>query len=84
MSVIEQLKLILRESDVPFFSDEELNNYLQMDNGDLNKTAYRCLVIKAQDTTLSISGLSAADSSKYFLRLAGNYRPNNSRVLKGG
>lgn len=84
MSVIEQLKMILRENDVPFFSDEELEKYLSYNSGDLDKTAYQCLIIKAQDTTLSISGLSAADSSKYFLRLAGNYRPNNSRILKGG
>ena len=84
MGSIEDLKIILRESDVPFFTDEELNFYLKQNGGDFNRTAYRCLILKSQDTTLSISGLSAADSSRYFLRLASQYRPNNSGVLKGG
>lgn len=84
MGSIEDLKIVLRESDVPFFTDEELNFYLKQNNGDFNLTAYRCLILKSQDTTLSISGLSAADSSRYFLRLASQYRPSNSGVLKGG
>lgn len=84
MGSIEGLKIVLRESDVPFFTDEELNFYLKQNNGDFNLTAYRCLILKSQDTTLSISGLSAADSSRYFLRLASQYRPSNSGVLKGG
>lgn len=84
MSSLEDLKLVLREEDVPFFTNEELQFYLTENGGDYNATAYQCLLIKAEDTTLSISGLSAADSSKYFRRLAARYRPNNSGVLNGG
>ena len=84
MNSLEDLKIVLREADIPFFDDEQLDFYLRENNGNYNATAYQCLLIKAEDTTLSISGLNAADSSKYFRRLAARYRPNNSGVLKGG
>jgi len=84
MNSLEDLKKVLREDDIPFFEDEDLNFYLQENEGDYQKTAYQCLLIKAEDTTLRISGLNTADSSKYFRRLAAKYRPHNSGVLKGG
>lgn len=84
MKSIEDLKVILREEDVPFFTDEELQMYLSENNEDYRATAYQCLLIKAEDTTLTVSGMSAANSSKYFRRLAAQYRPNNSGILKGG
>lgn len=83
MSNIEDLKIVLREADIPFFTDEQLDFYLRENGGNYNLTAYQCLLIKAEDTTLQVSGLSAADSSKYFRRLAAKYRPNNSGILKG-
>lgn len=83
MSSLDDLKIVLREEDVPFFSDQQLDFYLRENNGDYRATAYQCLLIKAEDTTLSVSGLSTSDTSKYFRRLAGQYRPSNSRVLKG-
>lgn len=84
MNTLDDLKIVLREDEVPFFTDEELNFYLKENNGDYRTTAYQCLLIKAEDTTLSVSGLSAADSSKYFRRIAARYRPHNSGVLRGG
>lgn len=84
MASIDRMKTILREADIPFFSDEDLQFYLDENNGDENAAIYQCLLVKAEDTTLSISGISAADTSMYFRRLASRYRPNNSGVLKGG
>lgn len=84
MNSLEDLKIVLREDAVPFFTDEQLNFYLRENNSDFNLTAYRCLLIKAENTTLSISGLTAADSSQYFRRLAARYRPHNSGTLSGG
>lgn len=84
MTYLEELKLNLRESDCPFFTDEELQLYYERNGSDMRKTTYECLVTKAQDTTLSTSGLSCADTSKYFLRLATKYAPNNSGILSGG
>lgn len=83
MGYLEQLKMNLRESDCPFFEDEELEQYYAENGNDIKKTSYECLIIKSQDTQLSISGLNCGDTSKYFLRLASRYRPNNSGVLKG-
>lgn len=79
---LENLKIILREKDIPFFSDEELNFYYDKNSGDFNATVYECLQIKAENNTLNISGLTVADSSSYFLRLALRYKPSNSGILK--
>lgn len=84
MNYLNELKLNLRESDCPFFSDEELEQYYHKNGDDLKKATYECLVIKSQDTSLSVSGLSCADTSKYFLRLATMYQSNNSGILRGG
>lgn len=84
MSDLNNLKLILREDDIPFFTDDQLNFYLEQNGGDVRGAAYQCLLVKAEDTTLEVSGLSTADTSKYFRRLASQYRPFNSRTLKGG
>ena len=84
MSDLSNLKLILREDDIPFFTEDQLNFYLEQNGGDERATAYQCLLVKAEDTTLSVSGLSTADTSKYFRRLASQYRPFNSGTLKGG
>lgn len=84
MSDVERMKVILREDDVPFFSDDVLVFYLAENNGDVNAALYQCLLVKAENTSLSISGMNAPDTSTYFRRLAVKYRPNNSGVLKGG
>lgn len=81
---LAQLRIICREEDIPFFTDEQLQYQLERANGDLNLAAYHCLLIKAEDTTLSVSGLTVRDSSKYFRRLASQYRPTNSGILLGG
>lgn len=80
---VKELKLILRENDVPFFTDEELEYYLDRHKGSVSDAAYECLLLKSEDTSLNVSGLTLGDSSKYFRRLAARYRPNNSRILKG-
>ena len=49
MDSIEELKIILREKDCPFFSDEELKYYLKK-YSTIENAAYHCLLIKAEDT----------------------------------
>lgn len=78
---VSKLKIVLREEDCPFFTDEELNFYLSENGQDFKKTAYQCLILKAENTNLVLSGLETADTSKYFRRVAQRYRENNSRVL---
>ena len=82
MDQLETLKLILREESSPFFEEREIYHYLEKNNFDINKTAYECLLIRAEDDSISLpGGLSLADNSKYWLRLAKKYKPNCSRVL---
>lgn len=80
---LKRMKTILREEEYPTFSDDDLQFYLEENNGDVNRAIYQCLLIKAEDSSISINGLSSADTSSYFKRLAQRYRPNNSGILKG-
>ena len=81
MGNVEELKILIREKDFPYFSDEELNYFLNK-YSDIKIAAYYCLIYKSEDTSLTISGLSAADTSQYFRRLASKYKPNNTGILK--
>lgn len=81
---LKRLKIVLREDDIPFFTDEQLSFYLNENNDSFSDTAYQCLLIKAENTTMSIAGMTAADSSAYFRRLAARYRPHNTGILSGG
>ena len=71
----------LREKEAPYFSLEELEYFYNKNGQDIRKTLYECLLLKAENTTLSVSGLSTTDTSSYFKMLAQKYRPNNSGVL---
>ena len=79
---LRRMKKILREAEYPFFSDDDLQFYVDENNGNVDLAIYHCLLIKAEDSSITISGLSSADTSSYFKRLALRYRPNNSGVLK--
>ena len=81
LNSIDDLKVVLREEEVPFFNDYELQWYVDKFNGNYNQAAYELLIVKSENTGMSISGMSAEDSSSYFRRLANRYRPNNSGVL---
>lgn len=82
MTQIDELRLILREDDIPFYTEEELAYYLSKHHGNFNDTAYECLIVKSENTALNLAGLTIGDSSEYFRRLADRYRPRHSGVLK--
>lgn len=81
LSILEKLKIALREEDCPLFSDEELMFFYEESGQNFNETAYRCLIMKSENTQLTMSGLELGDTSKYFRRLAQHYRNTNSRIL---
>ena len=82
MGEIQELKLILREETSPFFTDEEIAYYLNKNNGNVNNAAYECLLLKAEDDSIQLpGGLTLANNSSYWLRLAKKYKPNGSRIL---
>lgn len=82
VETLDRLKFILRESEMPMFTDKELQDYL--DQSDSFEIAlYELLLLKSENTGLQISGLNIADTSSYFRRLAQTYRPHNSGILEG-
>lgn len=82
VETLDRLKFILRESEMPMFTDEELQSYL--DNSESFELAlYELLMLKSENTGLQVSGLTIQDTSSYFRRLAQTYRPHNSGVLGG-
>lgn len=79
---IDELKLILREDDIPFFTDEQISKYIALYET-LDLALYAMLMVKAENTQMRIAGMTTQDTSSYFRKLARQYRPNNSCILKG-
>lgn len=86
MTEIEKIDFIrreIRETQAPYFEEEDFVHYLKKNNGDVNATVYEMLIIKSEDSSISVSGLSTQDTSSYFKRLASRYRMFNSGILEG-
>ncbi len=87
MTDVEKLRYIkkeLREAQSPYFEDDDFLHYLTKNNGNVDATIYEMLIIKSEDSTISVSGLSTQDTSAYFKRLASRYKPFNSGIMTGG
>ena len=82
MDKLEQLKFNLREKQVPYFEEQELEYLLERNQNDVTQASYEGLIMKAETTGLDVSGLTTKDSSSYFKMLASKYRGTNSGVLK--
>lgn len=82
MTDIERVVKEIREEQAPYFTEDDLCYYLEKNNGDVNNTIYELLIIKSEDSTISVSGLSTQDTSSYFKRLASRYKRYNSGVLR--
>lgn len=83
MTDIEIIKKEIREEQSPYFEEEDFTYYLDKNQGDVKATIYEMLIIKSEDSTISVSGLNTEDTSKYFKRLASRYKTFNSGVLGG-
>ena len=81
MTDIERIKKEVREAQSPYFEEDDFQYYLDKNNGNVNATIYEMLIIKSEDSTISVSGLSTQDTSTYFKRLASRFKPFNSGVL---
>ena len=66
MTDIERIKKEVREAQSPYFEEDDFQYYLDKNNGDVNATIYEMLIIKSEDSTISVSGLSTQDTSAYF------------------
>lgn len=84
MTDIERIKKEVREDQLPYFEEEDFDYYYHKNNCSVNDTIYEMLIIKSEDSTISVSGLTTQDTSSYFKRLASKYKPFNSGTLQGG
>lgn len=84
MTDIERVKREVREDQSPYFEEEDFEYYLDKNDGNVDATIYEMLIIKSEDSTISVSGLSTQDTSAYFKRLASRYKQFNSGNLVGG
>ena len=83
MTDIERIKKEIREEQSPYFEENDFQYYLDKNNGDIQATIYEMLLIKSEDSTISVSGLNTQDTSSYFKRLASRYKKYNSGILRG-
>lgn len=81
---IERVKIETREHQCPYFEDEDIEYYLKKNSYDVDATIYELLLIKAEDSTITVSGMTTDDTSGYFRRLASRYKRFNSGILIGG
>lgn len=84
MTDIERIKKEVREDQAPFFEEDDFQYYLDKNGGNVNAAIYEMLIIKSEDSTISVSGLTTQDTSSYFKRLASRYKQFNSGALRGG
>lgn len=79
---MNKLKRALRENTMPLLTDEDLQDLLE-DSDTMDEAIYKGAIMKSENTTMQVSGMSTADMSSYFLRLAAMHRPNNTGTLRG-
>lgn len=84
MTDVERIYKEIREEQIPYFESGEIEYYLNKNGGDVNATIYEMLIIKSEDSSLSLSGVNTTDTSGYFKRLASRYKTFNSGDLSGG
>lgn len=81
MTDIERVRKEIREDMMPYFDEGDIEYYLEKNNGDVQKTIYECLIVKSEDSSLALSGMTTQDTSGYFKRLASRYKQFNSGTL---
>ena len=83
MTDIARVKKEVCEDQAPFFEEDDFQYYLDKNQGNVNATIYEMLILKSEDSTISVSGLNTTDTSSYFKRLASRFKSFNSGTLKG-
>lgn len=84
LAPIARIKKEIREEQCPYFDEDDFQYYLDKNGGDVDATIYEMLIIKSEDSAISVSGLNTQDTSSYFKRLASRYKKFNSGVMNGG
>ena len=84
MTDVERVYKEIREEQSPYFEDGDIEYYLEKNHGNEEATIYEMLIIKSDDSSLSLTGVNTTDTSGYFKRLASKYKQFNSGTLIGG
>ena len=84
MTDVERVYKEIREDQSPYFEYGDIEYYLEKNHGNVEATIYEMLIIKSEDSSLSLSGVNTTDTSGYFKRLASKYKQFNSGTLIGG
>ena len=76
MDVIERAIIELREGESPFFSDDELDYYLNIKHpNDFNSAMYEMCLLKAENDSITLpGGLNIPNNQDYWKTLAKKYR----------
>ena len=82
--VINSIMVEIREEQAPYFTFDEISYYYKKNNGDINATIYELLIIKSEDSSITVSGLSTQDTSAYFFFFFSRFKKFNTGVLTGG
>lgn len=80
----DRIRHILREDEIPFFTDDDVEFYLDENERNADAAIYQMLLVKSEQSSVVLDGLTTPDTSSYFKRLARQYRPWQSGVLGGG
>lgn len=79
--VLRQIRIEIREDQSPYFNDEDIEYFYEKNGKDVEATIYELLIIKSEDSSISVTGLNTGDTSSYFKMLASKHRRYNSGVL---
>lgn len=82
--MLKKLKENLRESEYPYFSDEELERIYDDCGGDIGDATYRALIIKAESDGIRLPDMTLDSSRRYWLSLASLYRKNRTGTSQRG
>lgn len=74
------LKLNLLEVQFPFYTDEQLQTYLDL-YGDVRVATYYACMTKAQDDSVNFGPIKTVSTEKFWLRRAKMFRPLNSGII---
>lgn len=86
LTSLESLKIKINESQYPVFSDEELENLLEDNNGNVLLTAYKCCLMKANnESKIKVGSIEIENSSdpSYWNNLAAMYLKEYNKSQSG-
>ena len=73
ISVLEQLKFNLQETQFPYFSEDELNTLLTM-YPNINRASYEGCLIKSSNDSVSLGPINTPNNEQYWIRRANHFK----------